>query len=138
MARKLQRHLKEVIRMDFRELTKIATDTLNPVMLSESSAAGSVAAALLTDKGNVYKGVCIDTPCSMGFCAEHAAIAAMITAGESRIVKIVAVSDRNGVIPPCGRCREFMYQVNHANLSTEIRLKDTIATLDSLLPDRWD
>ena len=28
-------------------------------------------------EGNVYKGVCIDAPCSMGFCAEHAAIAAM-------------------------------------------------------------
>ncbi len=138
MATKLQHHLKEVKRMDFRELIKIATDTLNPVMLSESSAAGSIAAVLLTDAGNVYKGVCIDTPCGMGFCAEHAAIAAMITAGESRIVKIVAVSDRSGVIPPCGRCREFMYQVNHANLRTEIRLKDTIATLDSLLPDRWD
>lgn len=124
--------------MDFRELIKIATDTLNPVMLSESSAAGSIAAVLLTDAGNVYKGVCIDTPCGMGFCAEHAAIAAMITAGESRIVKIVAVSACNGVIPPCGRCREFMYQVNHANLRTEILLKDTIATLDSLLPDRWD
>ncbi|WP_245629764.1 hypothetical protein [Alicyclobacillus sendaiensis] len=28
-------------------------------------------------------GVCIDTVCSLGFCAEHAAAAAMITAGET-------------------------------------------------------
>ena len=67
--------------MEFEELTDIAYRTLNPRDLSESASAGSVAAALLTDQGNVYRGVCIDTPCSMGFCAEHAAIAAMVTAG---------------------------------------------------------
>lgn len=47
----------------------------------------------------------------MGFCAEHAAIAAMITAGENRIVKLVAVSSSDGIIPPCGRCREFINQI---------------------------
>jgi len=83
--------------VEFNELTKIAKDILNPRELSDGSHAGSVAAALVTDKGNVFKGVCIDTPCSMGFCAEHAAIAAMITAGESRLMKRMSV---NAVIPP--------------------------------------
>ncbi len=35
---------------------------------------GDVGCALLTDKGNLYLGVCIDTSSSMGFCAEHNAI----------------------------------------------------------------
>lgn len=86
--------------MEFDELTDIAYRTLNPRELSDSSYAGSVAAALLTDLGNVYRGVCIDTPCSMGFCAEHAAIAAMVTAGESRIVKLVAVSRMQELFRP--------------------------------------
>ena len=47
--------------MEFDELTDIAYRTLNPRELSDSSYAGSVAAALLTDLGNVYRGVCIDT-----------------------------------------------------------------------------
>jgi len=63
-----------------------------------------VAAALLSEKGNVYVGVCIDVCSGMGFCAEHAAIAAMITAGENKIEKIVAVGE-NGIYSPCGRCR---------------------------------
>ena len=79
--------------MTFDELYRIARETLNPRELSRSSSAGSVAAAILTDRGNVYRGVCIDTPCSMGFCAEHAAIAAMVTAGENRILKLVAVME---------------------------------------------
>lgn len=124
--------------MDFEALTQIARQTLNPRQLTEDSSAGSVAAALITDQGNVYTGVCIDTPCSMGFCAEHAAIAAMVTAGESRIEKIVAVNDETGIVAPCGRCREFMYQINHDNYSTQILLRSGIVTLEELLPHVWD
>jgi len=76
--------------MDFNKLYDIAKNTLNPKKLSRSSYAGSVAAAILSESGKVYTGVCIDTPSSMGFCAEHSAIATMITAGESRIVKLIA------------------------------------------------
>ena len=86
--------------MEFEALIDIAKNTLNPRQLSENSTAGSVAAALVTDQGNVYRGVCIDVPCSMGFCAEHAAIAAMITAGESRIEKLVAVCEDGDIVAP--------------------------------------
>lgn len=123
--------------MDFDELVQIAKKTLNPRQLTESSYAGSVAAALVTDSGRVFTGVCIDTPCSLGFCAEHAAIAAMITAGESRIKKLVAVSHEAGIVPPCGRCREIVYQINHDNLTCEIQLKEKVVTLGELLPERW-
>lgn len=123
--------------MGFSELIEIATQTLNPRALSDSAEAGSVAAALVTDKGNVYKGVCIDIPGSIGFCAEHAAIAAMITAGESRIEKIVAVCEGEGIVAPCGRCREFMYQINHDNLNTQVHLHNQIVSLEELLPHIW-
>ena len=108
--------------MDFEELIRIAEETLNPRALSDSAEAGSVAAALVTDKGNVYRGVCIDTPCSMGFCAEHAA---------------VAVCADTGIVAPCGRCREFMYQIDHSNLETQVRLKSGTVTLAALLPHIW-
>ncbi|MDF2587991.1 MAG: cytidine/deoxycytidylate deaminase family protein [Anaerocolumna sp.] len=124
--------------MEFNELYEIAKNTLNPRELSKSSYAGSVAAAILTDKGNVYKGVCIDTPSSMGFCAEHAAIAAMITAGENRIIKMVAVYESGEVVPPCGRCREFINQIHDENYKCEVLLKDRVATIDELLPERWN
>ena len=123
--------------MNFDELYKIAAETVNERKLSDYTSAGSVAAAILTDKGNVYKGVCIDAPCSMGFCAEHAAIAAMITAGESRIIKMVAVSAWDDIIPPFSRCREVIYQINNENINCEVMLKDKIVTLDYLLPNRW-
>lgn len=72
---------------------------------------GRAPAALMTESGNIYSGVCIDTACSLGMCAERAAIASMISAGESRISKIVAVMPDGSAGMPCGACREFMMQL---------------------------
>ncbi|NIK55181.1 hypothetical protein [Kribbella shirazensis] len=61
------------------ELIDAAVAVLNPQWVGDRLF-GDVAAALVTDAGNVYVGVCIDTASGTGFCAEHAAIAAMVTA----------------------------------------------------------
>lgn len=124
--------------MNFDELYKIAKSVVNPRKLSEFADAGGVGAAILTDKGNVYTGVCIDTACSMGFCAEHAAVAAMITAGESRVLKMIAVGYKGNIMPPCGRCREFISQMHEENLDTEVMVKeDVVVTMRELLPYDW-
>ena len=102
--------------------------------MSDEGWAGSVAAALLTKGGNIYLGVCIDVTSGMGFCAEHSAIAAMVTAGEHRIDKIVAVG-QNGLMPPCGRCREFIRQVHNDNVNTHVMVSDElVVTIKDLLP----
>jgi len=130
--------IRRGIKMTFEELYEVAKDALNPRKLSKDSYAGSVSAALLTEDGNVYKGVCIDTPCSMGFCAEHAAIASMITAGENRIIKLVAVYKDGTIIPPCGRCREFVSKIHDDNHQCEVLVeKDAIVTIGDLLPRQW-
>lgn len=100
---------------------------------------GSVACVLMTDKGTLFEGVCIDTISGMGFCAEHTAISQMITQGEYRIKKIVAVKKGgNGVLAvlsPCGRCREFMHQTNVENLDAEVILGiEKVVKLRELLP----
>lgn len=121
-----------------RELYERASARAAKRILSDEATAGSVASALVTDHGNVYVGVCIDTACSMGFCAEHNAIGSMITEGESTIVRIIAVNRFGEVISPCGRCREFILQVDPANIGTRVLLPgDRCATIAELLPDHW-
>lgn len=120
------------------ELIGSARAVLNPHEVGGRLFA-DVGCTLVTDQGNRYSGVCIDTGSGTGFCAEHAAIAAMVTAGEHRIAKIVAVwRDEAGalyVLPPCGRCREFIRQMHPANLDTEVVLgRDRVARLRELLP----
>lgn len=124
--------------MTFDELYQRALKVAIPRQLSEEAEAGGVGAALLTDNGNVYTGVCIDTACSMGFCAEHAAAAAMITAGEHRVLKMVAVHCEGMILPPCGRCREFISQLHADNSQAAVLVKaGTIVSLARLLPHDW-
>lgn len=120
------------------QLIEEAASVINPVMVGDRLF-GDVGSALLTRGGNVYLGVCIDTGSGTGFCAEHGAIAAMVTAGEFGIEKIVAVwKDDDGatyVLPPCGRCREFIRQVDESNLDTDVVLGyEKTMKLKDLLP----
>ena len=112
----------------------------NERKLSPMMEAGSVSAALLSSKGNIYTGVCMDTACSLGMCAERNAIASMITNGESQIIKIVAVMPDGKAGMPCGVCREFMMQLNKAAGETEIlcdyETKKAVR-LKSLIPEWW-
>jgi cytidine deaminase len=124
--------------MTFDELYQTAKSVLNPRQLSASAEAGGVGAALLSESGRIYTGVCIDTACSMGFCAEHAAAAAMITAGENRVLKMIAVGWDGAILPPCGRCREFISQLHDDNLYTEVMVGEGLTlTLQALLPHDW-
>jgi cytidine deaminase len=119
------------------ELIAKAVSVLNPRKVGDDLM-GDVGCALLTDQDHLYLGVCIDTGSSMGFCAEHSAIGAMVTAGEYRIKKIVAVwKDEKGIyiLSPCGRCREFMRQIHTDNLEAEVILeRDKTVKLAELLP----
>jgi cytidine deaminase len=121
------------------EMIEQARTVLRPRKLAGDNSAGDVACALLTTSGNLYFGVCIDINSGIGFCAEHSAIAAMITAGESSIARIVAICG-DVVLPPCGRCREFMYQIDHTNLlTTDVILGvDRAVKLKELLPFPWN
>ncbi|MDP2908272.1 MAG: cytidine deaminase [Nanoarchaeota archaeon] len=119
-------------------LIKEAESVVKPTKIGDYLV-GDVGCALVTDKGNIFRGVCIDTCSGMGFCAEHSAIAAMVTAGEFKIRKLVGVwKDDKGithVLPPCGRCREFIRQIHKENLETDIILgKDKVVKLKELLP----
>ena len=128
--------------MTSEELIKRAESLLKPHKVGDRLF-GDVAAIIVTDTGNVYSGVCIDTGSGTGFCAEAAAIGSMVTAGEYKIRKVVAVwKDSNGityVVPPCGRCREFIRQIDESNLEAEIILgKKETAKLNELLPrNEW-
>ena len=64
-------------------LYDIALATVKPIKLKKNGEAGHVACALETINGVIYTGVCIDVPCSIGICAEQAAIAEMLKHGET-------------------------------------------------------
>ena len=101
-----------------------AEAVLNPVEV-DGHWRGDVGAALETAEGGVYVGVSLDTG-SGGLCAERAAGAAMVTAGVYHVRRVVAVwrDSRPGadrtlyVLPPCGTCRQFIYDLAPENVET--------------------
>lgn len=121
------------------ELIEAAAAVLQPQIVGDRLF-GDVAACLVTSTGVRHVGVCIDTGSGTGFFAEHAAIASMVTAGQYAIDRIVAVwRDDSGtlfVLPPCGRCREFIRQIDPSNLDTYVVLApDRALQVRDLLPE---
>jgi cytidine deaminase len=113
----------------------------NSVIKTEnnSSITGSVGCALITDKGNIYTGFCIETESETSICAEQSAITQMLKMGESKIIKIVTTwKDEKGdfyIISPCGRCRQVIFDANKQNLNSDVILNiNNTVKLSELLP----
>lgn len=121
-----------------KNLKDIASQLAKVNTLNDFVEYGGVAAAIETTSGNVYTGISIDTACSMGFCAEHSAVAEMLKNGEWHIKAVVAVGNDGNAVPPCGRCRELMSQLSKENLDAVVEVKNEVfVTLKELLPFDW-
>ncbi len=122
---------------EWQELYNMAMAVIDPHEISEQMYVGSVAAAVLTKKGNIYTGICIDTSSSLGMCAERNAMSTMLANGENEVEKVVAVYKDGTVMPPCGACREFMMQLGKNAKDIEILLNNDgkSINLGKLMPE---
>lgn len=119
------------------ELIEAARAVVGELKLREDFSAGGVGAAIRTAQGNIYTGISINLGSGLGFCAEVAAIAQMLTHRETQINMVVAVtSDR--ILSPCGRCRETMAQIDERNLDCKVVIgENREVPLRELLPHHW-
>jgi len=72
-----------------------------------------VGAAVLTEKGQVFSGGNVENASyGLTLCAERAAIAGAVAAEGPgmRIKALAVVSDQAGPFPPCGACRQVIYE----------------------------
>ncbi len=123
------------------KLYTAAKGVLNPRKISKWMESGGVAAAIESESGKIYTGVCIDCACTLGICAERNAIFNMITNGESKIKRVIAINYDGKVLPPCGACRELMTQLMPDSYKEiEIMLdfeNKKIMSLGDLTPEWW-
>ena len=70
----------------------------------------TVGAAVRCKSGKIYAGVNVYS--IHGACAEQIAIGTAITQGEREFETVVAVMGKDGaqIIPPCGNCRQIMFE----------------------------
>lgn len=99
-----------------------------------------VGAALRTAEGEVFTGCNVENRSfGLALCAERAALAAMVAAGQVEPEALVVVTGIAPPAAPCGLCREALSEfagdlpillVNEQGTRREVRLAD-------LLPDRF-
>ncbi|MYV15373.1 cytidine deaminase family protein [Ligilactobacillus salivarius] len=123
------------------DLYKAAKNVQNSREVSERIYAGSVAAAIEASSGKIYTGVCVDTSCTLGICAERNAIFNMITNGDNEVKRVLAIMSDGKTGAPCGACRELMTQLmpksyQHVEIMLDYK-KEKVVTLGELTPEWW-
>ena len=125
----------------WKKLYESAKSVMNGRKISDYVTAGEVGAAILSKSGRIYTGICVDTCSTLGICAERNAIFNMITNGESKILKIIAINYDGKALAPCGACRELVTQLMSEDYKNiEIMLdyeKNVVKSLKDLTPDWW-
>ncbi len=92
--------------------------------------------ALVEAEGEAFLGVNVENAAfPLSQCAERNAVAAMVLAGKRRIDRVHVYSPK-GPIPPCGGCRQVLFEFGHPE--TEVVLHGpeghVVCTLGELLP----
>lgn len=97
-----------------------------------------VGAAVRATDGSVHVGANVENAAyPEGICAEAAAIAAMVMAGQRRIAELLVIAEGSKPVTPCGGCRQKIREF--AGPDTPIHLANLdgaleSTTLDALLP----
>jgi cytidine deaminase len=96
----------------------------------------SVGAALISSDGRVFTGCNVENSTySLSVCAERVAALKAVSEGALRIARIAVVADTDRPTPPCGSCRQMMWEFGKpetevllANLKGDVQ-KSTLAEL---------
>ena len=86
----------------------------------------TVGAAILADDGKIYSGCNIENATyGLTVCAERVAMFKALSEGHRRFTRIAIVADTEAPTPPCGACRQILWefggdlQIVLANLHAE-------------------
>lgn len=97
-----------------------------------------VGAAIRAASGRVYTGCNVENAAfPEGICAEAAALAAMIAAGESELIEVAVIADGPAPVTPCGGCRQELAEFAAPELEVTMANLDgarQTQTLAALLP----
>jgi cytidine deaminase len=97
-----------------------------------------VGAAVRGESGAVYAGCNVENASyPVGTCAEQAAIAAMVAAGELRLAAILVLGEGRTLVTPCGACRQRIREFASPDAPVHVAGPDGLRstfTLGDLLP----
>jgi xanthosine phosphorylase len=97
-----------------------------------------VGAAVRATSGRIFAGANVENASyPEGICAETAALAAMVAAGEREVVEVLVVAGGPDLITPCGGCRQRLAEFAGPNAPVHLAAPEGLrrtVTLGELLP----
>jgi homotetrameric cytidine deaminase/tRNA-Thr(GGU) m(6)t(6)A37 methyltransferase TsaA len=100
-----------------------------------------VGAALRANSGRIFTGCNVENSTfGLTLCAERVAVFKALSEGERRFEAVAVVADTERLTPPCGACRQILWEfcgdaeVVLANLSAQVVTR----RMSDLLPDAFD
>lgn len=100
-----------------------------------------VGAALETAEGEIFIGCNIESASyGLTVCAERVAIWKAISEGKKNFVKIAVAVDTEELTPPCGVCRQIIWEFcgDIPVILTNLKGKSEIVQMKELLPRAFD
>lgn len=100
-----------------------------------------VGAAIRAVSGRIYTGCNVENVAyPEGTCAEAGAIAAMVAAGETRLIEAAVIADSPAPVPPCGGCRQKLAEFGAPTAPVTLATTDGgrfATTIGDLLPGQF-
>ena len=100
-----------------------------------------VGAAVETDAGELIKGCNIETSTyGLTLCAERVAIFKAVSDGKTKFTRIAVVADTDTLTPPCGSCRQIIWELcgDVPVIMSNLEGKTETIQMRDLLPKAFD
>jgi cytidine deaminase len=95
-----------------------------------------VGAAALVDDGRIISGCNVENASyGLTLCAECALVSSLAMTGGGKLVAFSCVDGNGGVLMPCGRCRQLIYE--HSTAGMLLETVSGLRTIDEVLPDAF-
>jgi cytidine deaminase len=95
-----------------------------------------VGAAALVEDGRVISGCNVENASyGLTLCAECALVSSLHMTGGGRLVAFTCVDGNGGILMPCGRCRQLLYE--HSAEGMLLETVSGLRTIDEVIPDAF-
>jgi cytidine deaminase len=120
--------------IDWPELRRAALEAMGTAYAPYSQY--PVGAAALVDDGRIVVGCNVENASyGLGLCAECGIVSALHAGGGGRLVAFACVDSRGGVLMPCGRCRQLLWE--HGGPDLQLDTPEGVMSMLEVLPQAF-
>ncbi|MHB1234421.1 MAG: cytidine deaminase [Microbacteriaceae bacterium] len=120
--------------IDWESLRATATEAMGKAYVPYSHF--PVGAAAIVDDGRLVSGCNVENASyGLTLCAECSLISALQMTGGGRLIAFSCVDGRGGILMPCGRCRQLLFE--HSAPGMLLETVSGLRTIDEVIPDAF-